>query len=280
MPRHIRIQSGGFVEDYVVPQLHRNDSPRQRREKRKASTEIRQRINDKKSALSMHRRLACNFDVGDILIHLTYIDEMLPKDFRAAEKMLSNYKRRMRNEFKKHGAEFKYISVTEGANGLHRFHHHMVIKNTFTGALELALSFWTYGGSKGKHIERNADGTPGYGDIAAYLTKENREDGGIRPVGKRSWTASKGLLRETITREYVPNSYQVQIPPRVIVVDPVTVLRSDWGSRQSCSYYIPPKQPKKRKKAAGEAPVLPLEEGYNIHASGWVEYCPPGIVRP
>ncbi len=227
----------------------------------------------------MLRCLACNFGIGDILIGLTYDENNKPGSYKEAENLIKNFKRRLARAMKKHGAKLEYISVTEGVNDLHRIHHHMIIKNAFPGAFELVISMWGHGIIHCKYVEPNADGTPGYGDIAAYFTKENREDGGVLPVGKRSWTASKGLRRSVITRKTVSDRYTVRIPAGAITVDPVTVLRSDWGSVQTCSYILPSKLERKE-KAAGEAPALNLEEGYNFHASGWVEYCPPGAVGP
>ena len=70
-----KIQSGRLVYAVVYTAPVAGDSPRQRTQKRQASTAAREKLNARTSFQKLERTLAANFDDGDLFLTLTYDDK-------------------------------------------------------------------------------------------------------------------------------------------------------------------------------------------------------------
>ena len=199
-----KIQSGRLVYAVVYTAPTAGDSPRQRAQKRQASTAAREKLNARTSFQKLERTLAANFDDGDLFLTLTYDDKHLP-DGREAARRIRSFLSRLRKARKERGQLLHYIYVTEGCNPGGRLHHHVVL-NATGDDLEEIRRLWIYGDNlELRRLTFHRDHT--YEDLASYLTKEPREWGHPQ-VGERTWTPSLGLAHPEPETETVP------CPPR------------------------------------------------------------------
>ena len=111
-----KIQSGRLVYAVVYTAPTAGDSPRQRAQKRQASTAAREKLNARTSFQKLERTLAANFDDGDLFLTLTYDDKHLPDGREAAVRRIRSFLSRLRKARKERGQLLHYIYVTEGCN--------------------------------------------------------------------------------------------------------------------------------------------------------------------
>lgn len=170
-----KIQSGRLVYAVVYTAPAAGDSPRQRAQKRQASTAAREKLNARTSFQKLERTLAANFDDGDLFLTLTYDDKHLPDGREAAVRRIRSFLSRLRKARKERGHLLHYIYVTEGCNPGGRLHHHVVL-NATGDDLEEIRRLWIYGDNlELRRLTFYRDYT--YEDLASYLTKEPREWG-------------------------------------------------------------------------------------------------------
>lgn len=182
------------------------------------------------------RVLATNFNATDMIVTLTYSDASLPATAETAnQKKLKPFIRRMREEYKQLGQEFKYAYVTEGYHGNHRLHHHIILPR-IPELQETVKKHWC---KNGEVQDYKPIGRKGYRGWAMYLTKEPRKTG-RRYVGQRMWTPSLNLQKPEISTYNVPDSYEYEPPPGVIILDNRS-LDWAWFKGQYMSYFTPPK---------------------------------------
>jgi hypothetical protein len=93
-------------------------------------------LNDRNARRHLTQLVITNFGLGDTHTTLTYADEFLPADDRAARRDLDNFVRRLAAVCKKRGLPApKYIAVTEhqdadpetGTRAV-RYHHHIILQ--------------------------------------------------------------------------------------------------------------------------------------------------------
>ena len=170
-----KIRSGRLVCAVVYTAPAAGDSPRQRAQKRQASTAAREKLNARTSFQKLERTLAANFDDGDLFLTLTYDDKHLPDGRDAAVRRIRSFLSRLRKARKERGHLLRYIYVTEGCNPGGRLHHHVVL-NATGDDLEEIRWLWIYGDNlELRRLTFHRDHT--YEDLASYLTKEPREWG-------------------------------------------------------------------------------------------------------
>lgn len=177
-----------------------------RGERRLASSLIRERQNDIASWLKLELLLYANFSPDDWFVTLTYRNEDLPPNWRAAKKNPPACLRVIRETRRPAGLPCGYVYVHEALHGDQRPHHHMVI-HAADGDRSLIEAAWRFGTVDIVTIEDFG----GYQKLAAYITKEPREKGKPRP-GERMWTPSKGLIRPDRIEEIVEDDYQYEPP--------------------------------------------------------------------
>lgn len=239
-----QIRAGRMVYAVVYTTPTAGDSPRARAQKRKASSEARERLNARTSFQKLERTLAANFDDGDLFVSLTYDDEYLPPNRDAAMRRLRSFIPKLRAARKKRKQGMKYIYVTEGCYPGGRLHHHMVLDSTGED-LEEIKQLWIYGDVKMQRLKFDAE-CP-YEELASYLTKEPREWGHPN-VGERTWTPSLGLEKPEPETDSVPDYLTLTAPPEAVILDFQPATRNGWGEYSWIKYMLPRDRRRKRPK--------------------------------
>lgn len=214
---------------YTVPRYLRTDSPYLRRERARASSAGRARINNRNSAATFERLVFCNFGGDDYYVTLDYAPEHLP----ATRQEVLRDIRRMRRRLADNGwPDLRYIYVPEHKHGEGRWHVHMLLAGT-GGQLELAAweieTAWGKGGATVRPIRRSFSEV---GELARYLTKERPE------VGERGFIPSIGLARPVTESRRVTDAAQLDLPPGAHVLTRSS-QRNEYGEFEYLKYYLP-----------------------------------------
>lgn len=171
-----------------------------RRGKKIRETSPKQKnLNDKRAKRYFVKLALANFGDqkgGNIVIHLTYAPEFLPKTEEEAQKIVATYLRRVAYLRKVRGLPpLRYMQVPhigQKRGGTHRFHHH-VIMNGGLSRDELESLWWVKKGTKDRpavmygwaNADRIQPNKRGITDLAKYIIKGS--------AGKKHWTQSKNL---------------------------------------------------------------------------------------
>ena len=204
--------------------IHTQNQAAKRGARMLISTPARESLNAKLSWQKLMLVLACNFSSSDLVVTLTYRDGDLPKVREDADRVLSNFIRKLRAERKAHSPpeDLKYVRITEGYHTGGRLHHHLIINATGMDYDQIR-SLWKHG----DNIEFERFGADGAERWAKYLTKEPREQG-RRYVGDRTWRCSRGLHRPEHSYEYVSEG-EVLVPPEGAVITDKTECVNAYG---------------------------------------------------
>lgn len=174
-----------------------------RAKKKKESLPVQKNLNDKNAKRKFVQLAETNFGQDDIVLHLTYSDENLPKSIEQMEKEIKNFLRRLKRKRQKENLEdLKYILVTsyttvedeeEGVEEVRPHHHLLINKGLDRDTIE---KLWTKKKDKGKSAVMlgyaNAQRIQ-YNDIegitrlSQYLARNITQ--------KRRWTCSQNLKR-------------------------------------------------------------------------------------
>lgn len=186
------------VDIFPITESQRRGSTQKRRKKENISAPKQKNLNDKRAKRYLGQLCNANFGEGDMVIHLTYSDEHLPKSIEEAEANVIRYLRRLAYRRKKKGLPpLKYVFVTqEGrkANGTHRYHHHILINGGLSRD-EVEEMWWKekenkrqkkkavlYGWANADRLRPNKQGIS---QLAAYMAQDY--------AGKRHWKQSQNL---------------------------------------------------------------------------------------
>lgn len=144
-------------------------------------------LNDHNRKRKLTRLLNTNFTEDDIKIELTYSDESCPHSDEEAQRMLTNFLRRLKRYRKKNALpDLKYIVVTEKGKKSGRYHHHCVLSG---GMLAKDIrDIWGHGIIRLTQLE---PGEKGLDALAQYLTK-NLTNGAVEE-NQKAWHASRNL---------------------------------------------------------------------------------------
>lgn len=204
-PFNVRVRAE--ITDEVI-------APKRRGDKVNPSRMEQVFYNDKRSWMELRLWITTNFYKDARFVTLTYLNEYLPKDKKAAENgPMAKFHRRMRRARKRRGKDWKYIYCTEGYHGTSssdfleaddyledkRLHHHMIINGAGPEDFDEIRSLWPGGGYVRIEPFDVLDCTA----LAKYMTKEAREFGRGKP-GDRSWKRSMNLTKYRV--EYNPLS--------------------------------------------------------------------------
>lgn len=209
------------------------DGPVVKAAKKEATTEARKNMNARTSAQKLEQVLWANFKSTDYFATLTYDDEHLPPDKKAAVKLLKKYFVAVRQDRRSRGQELKYVYVTENEHGDGRIHHHLVLNGCRDR--DRLRELWPYGSVADFAYFSPSDSER----LAAYITKEAKTPG-ARKVGQRNWTPSLGLARPLVEYEYVADNYQLTSPHGADIRERTDVVRG--GYEASYIKYVAPTQ--------------------------------------
>lgn len=104
--------------------------------KAKPTPEEMRKVNERKRIRKLYWIIATNFDFGDLHMQLTYRPRERPTPDEA-KRLLKNFLRRLREEYKKRGKPFKYIVTTEykqkfqAYKGIREMEHFLIINYNF-----------------------------------------------------------------------------------------------------------------------------------------------------
>lgn len=232
------IRAGCLVKTVLYTPPEPRDCPRARAEKSKATSAARKLINDKTAKGRLEMLFAANFKPEDEFVTLTYDEEHLPKNRAQAVDDIRKYIRRLRVQWQRKEKELRYVYVTEHNHGDGRFHHHIMLSALSENDIETIRSLWTFG--KVVDVERVEEKE--FDQWAQYMAKES----GDRPLGKRMWTCSKGLLQPTVEYETVSNDTALTAPLRCEILEKEERV-TEFGSYAYIKYKIPLQTTTKRK---------------------------------
>lgn len=169
---------GEYLEIDIFPVF---DKQRGRGKRRKPTSEMQKRLNQRNSERKLIRLLNTNFTKKDIRFDLTYDDCHYPNSPEDALRQMQNFLRRVKRYRVKHEmSELKYVAVTEIGKKSGRLHHHIVM----SGGIDIneLAEIWGRGYTTAKPLQFNEFGIVG---IAKYLIKE--------PILGKRWCASRNL---------------------------------------------------------------------------------------
>ena len=155
--------------------------------RKKPTSEIQQRLNQRHAEGKLRRLLHTNFTEADLFVTLTFDDAHLPASVEDVQRLLQNFLRRLKRRYSKTGAELKYVYILEKGEKHGRLHVHMVISGGMD-AEDLA-ALWGMGEVSADFLQFDENGLAA---LAKYFTKGDSDNGGKSITWKR-WVASRNL---------------------------------------------------------------------------------------
>lgn len=221
--------------EVLYTRCQRGDTPAQRAEKRKASSEAQKRMNQTYSWQKLELMLSTNFPTAGsgLVVTLTCDDKHEPKTRAQMSRRLQHWRKKMNEARKESGlpdlVAFWCIEVLTSSSG--RWHAHVVINNTGNDA-EMIRSCWIYGSQV--EIEKlRVDSKKNWETLAKYMTKEAREcQDEVSRVGARTWSYTRNAKKPEVDTMTVDDSYELTAP------EGATVLLDEKKWTEFASYHI------------------------------------------
>ena len=185
-----RIWHGPMMDVLVYPVYSRGYMPEVRGilKAHKPTREIQVKLNHRRSQETLIRRANHNFGDGDWLITITFA---MPEGEEAVKREISNWERRMRNYWRRHGRELKFLCTLEKTesilNGV-RYHLHAIVNASRFDRGEVER-LWKKGYCNTREHQHNEQQMAGF---AAYLDKYKPTQ---QKVGRKHWWGSRNLVR-------------------------------------------------------------------------------------
>lgn len=213
--KQIEYKAGITIEIIkCIPRQYRKGETREP-VKKKTREEIRE-ANTRQAARKLERKVNANFRPGDWHVTLTYPKGDRPSP-KAAKEDIKKFLRKLRDEYRKHGFELKYIQATEYLNKA--IHHHVIINNVNDGkrtTMQYVNAIWA-SICKGhpKYVPLYDEGE--YKLLADYFIKETdktfRDDDS--PVKKR-YSCSRNLYEPQVRHRIntTKNGWKLNPRPR------------------------------------------------------------------
>lgn len=213
---------------YTNLRISEGDNLEVKRQKRAIQVSVSRYLKSKRRC--MEALIQNNFTRQDYYCTLTFTEERLPPEkVKADSRFLC-----MVRHLKKNGCpNVRYLKVLEHKHGDGRFHFHTVISGNGLTA-ELIREVWgsRYGHA---HVSRLRPwDVPG---LARYLSKETPD-----LINKRSYSRSRppnGLIDPVITRELVPDNFELVVPWGCKVIERTPWCENAYGAVTTLSYLTP-----------------------------------------
>ena len=132
-----------FVEKIKCYYFDPEAAKKERGPRRYQTGESKQERNRRRAYNQRKYLLYNNFETGDIWITLTYAAESIPENGEAAHKELMRVLSLIRKKL--YPTPFVWFAKTEAGERM-RVHHHLLIKKTAAGMIDLLYSFWKKNG--------------------------------------------------------------------------------------------------------------------------------------
>lgn len=186
------IRSGEQLEVEIYPIFTKEQKAEIPKEGlKKDNRKAMKNLNEKNSRKACERTINENFGDDDIWMTMTYADNELPADMKAALKDMQNYIRRVNYERKKRGlGNAKYVYVTEYSPEAEvRWHHHIVMDGAMD--MDTVEKLWKKGDrNEVRRLNKDENGLSG---MANYMAKPAGKP--ARNKGEKVWKASKNLKK-------------------------------------------------------------------------------------
>ncbi|MGN0655622.1 MAG: hypothetical protein ACI4KR_02420 [Ruminiclostridium sp.] len=193
--------TGEYAEHAIIPYTEnqrRYWSSGKRGVKKLHSSPQQQKANDKNAKRHFKQLINGNFSEGDYFVTCTY--EGAEPTIQEVKADISRFCLRLKYQYKKIGAEFKYIAVIESGGKCKRLHFHLIISG---GASPDDISkLWKKGVCDVRRLTRKNG--KDFNDLCSYLTKQ-------RLINVKRWSGSQNLKQPTITREYITISKSIYL---------------------------------------------------------------------
>lgn len=165
---------------------------------------------------------------------LTYDFDHLPKDYDGVRRYFRAFLARAIRW--RHGDPFDWIVCIEGRHGDHRYHIHLILRDSQFSPAEVRY-LWRGGEVDDEPVLRKEGG---YRRLAEYFNKE-RPDGFKIPLGKHPWSCNLPLSRSLEPpEEWEDESGVIDIPNDVLWARRGQVT-NDFGAYYYASYILPKK---------------------------------------
>lgn len=192
----VRQRAGPLVKECrsVRPRLSPDDTPYDRTEKNRIlrppgdSSVCRSRVDRLELRLALFGREGMAYT-------LTFDEEHVPEKFTEVRACWKHFL----YELHKLQSHFDYAYLIEGRHGDHRYHIHMILRETDFDPVQIR-AVWPYG--KVQDVEpllKHPKDT--YRRTARYWNKE-QTDGVVIPMSRRQWVVSSSLSRQLPPTEY------------------------------------------------------------------------------
>lgn len=216
---------GKYMEVEIFPVY---THAKKRGKRKKPTTQIQQRLNQRHAEGKLRRLLHTNFTEADLFVTLTFDDAHLPASVEDVQRLLQNFLRRLKRRYAKTGTELKYVYILEKGLEHDRLHVHMVISGDL-GQEELA-TLWGMGEVSADCLQFDENGLAA---LAKYFTKGDAENGG-KPITWKRWVASRNLDKpEVVERDG-------RLPHRKMAALCLDGGDTDYLETEYCGYEIAP----------------------------------------
>jgi hypothetical protein len=214
-----------------------------RGERKAPTTDEMKKINERNAVKKLRRKIARNFEPGDLHIVLTYKGE--PPEQQEAAGCLTKFLRRLKSWYRKAGEDLKYIKVTEYKRK--RVHHHIVI-NEIEGILKKLRELWKGGIYPSSLYEEG-----GYDGLAEYLVKETKKSREDKDApGKLRYSCSRNLIEPEKHTEIIHSKKwrETPVPPQGYFIPKdsvVNVENEETGHKYQYYTLVPADRAKNQK---------------------------------
>ena len=185
-------KAGGQLEVDIYPAFSsKHDLPRAKR--KNASRPAQKNLNDRRARRYLNNLVSANFGRGDLWCTFTYDEAHLPGSREEAEKILTNFLRRINRRRKKLGlGKLKYVSVTEYSDEPGkkiRVHHHVIMSGDMSR--DEIEDLWKHG-KRNQTRRIDPDEDTHIAGMVNYITKD--------PHGRKRWRSSRNLTKPKVTK--------------------------------------------------------------------------------
>lgn len=230
----VRQRAGPLVKECraLRPRISKDDSPWERAQKNRIliprgdSSVCRTRVD------RLELRLAL-FGFEGSFYTLTFDDANLPGKFCDVERIWSRFLYKLKRWIKR---PFDYIYVIEGKHGDHRYHLHLVLRDSDFSPAEVR-HLWRLGWVDDEPVLRRQYDS--YRRLARYMLKEST-DGITIPIGKRVCRWSQSLNSKLPRPEVFRSNTGVIRIPKDAISRGTNEVRNEFGAYRY-AWYIKPK---------------------------------------
>ena len=162
--REKQIAAGNYLQVDIYPVFAKAGA---RKKKRKPTSEVQRKLNEKHSRERIVMLANANFTPEDIRLDLTFRPDALPEDEDGAQREIRNFFRRLKRHRKNEGlGELKYICRFE-LSPKGRAHFHLIMN----GGVDMRTlsDLWGLGIIRTAPLEFNENGIA---DLVNYITKD------------------------------------------------------------------------------------------------------------